>query len=55
MFLAGKFIHQGIDTTVAVLVVWVYLDTHHRTAYGVCVFHLGVFQMTLCVPRTASI
>ena len=36
-FFAGKFIHQGIDTTVVVLVVWVYLDTHHRTTFeGVC-------------------
>jgi len=34
MFLAGKFIHQGIDTTVAVLVAWVYLDTRHRTAFN---------------------
>ena len=32
-FFAEKFIHQDIDTTVAVLVVWVYLDTHHRTTF----------------------
>jgi hypothetical protein len=43
-FFAEKFIHQGLDTTVAVLVAWVYLDTRHRTALNGLPFSLLPFK-----------
>ena len=52
-FFVEKFIHQGLDTTVAVLVGWVCLDTHHRTTFeGVWFNQVSVSYTHLTLPTT---